>query len=307
MESVPAHKLLDKPSFLEYNDGSFVIIDSIKRLPDTTVNMEQGMLLLVICTQGHLRGDVCGRTYDIHAGDSLVGSTKLSAENLLVSPDFDAKILGMTSRALRFNFPCQGKELFDIIVYARRHPVYHLSAAENRLVLLYYDLICEKLNAVDDRYHREIMQSLFCTVLYEIINMILRRADTSSPRNNPLHHSDFIFRRFLELLEQNGHQERSVSAYADWLNISPKHLSSIVRAVSGHSTLHLIHHNVAERIAHKLLSTDMSIKEIAYSLNFSNLSYFGKFCKAQLGCSPNAFRRNGGNPTAPTEEEQEEA
>lgn len=35
----------------------------------------------------------------------------------------------------------------------------------------------------------------------------------------------------------------------------------------------------------------MSIKEISNYLEFPNLSFFGKYVKAHLGCSPTEFRR----------------
>jgi AraC-like DNA-binding protein len=35
----------------------------------------------------------------------------------------------------------------------------------------------------------------------------------------------------------------------------------------------------------------MSIKEISNYLEFPNLSFFGKYVKAHLGCSPTEFRK----------------
>ena len=40
----------------------------------------------------------------------------------------------------------------------------------------------------------------------------------------------------------------------------------------------------------KLKSTDMTIQEIAYSLNFPNASFFGKYFKRYVGMTPLDFR-----------------
>lgn len=286
---------LERDALSDYNDGTFVLIDSVKNLPDGASDAQQGMLLFMLCTQGHLRGEICGRTYDVCVGDSVICSPHLRVESLMVSPDFDANIFGMTSHALRFNMPCQGKELFKIIMYSHEHPIHHLNDEERHLVTLYYDLIHRKIAEADGPFHREVMHSLFCTVLYEICGMVARRTETQPAREGRVKHSDYLFRRFLELLEQHGHRERSVSAYARWLNVSAKHLSNVIKEVSGYPALQWIHRNTAEIIAHQLRNTDMSIKEIAYDLNFTNLSFFGKFCKAQLGCAPKKFRESGGS------------
>ena len=43
----------------------------------------------------------------------------------------------------------------------------------------------------------------------------------------------------------------------------------------------------------KLKSTDLTIQEIAYSLNFPDISFFGKYFKRYTGMSPKQYRENG--------------
>ena len=42
----------------------------------------------------------------------------------------------------------------------------------------------------------------------------------------------------------------------------------------------------------KLKSTDMTIQEIAYSLNFPSASFFGKYFKRHMGMSPLEYRNS---------------
>ena len=42
----------------------------------------------------------------------------------------------------------------------------------------------------------------------------------------------------------------------------------------------------------KLKSTDLTIQEIAYSLNFPDISFFGKYFKRYTGMSPKQYREN---------------
>lgn len=51
-----------------------------------------------------------------------------------------------------------------------------------------------------------------------------------------------------------------------------------------------IDHFVINDALFLLKNSDRSIQQIAYDLNFPNQSFFGKFFKAYVGCSPNSFR-----------------
>ncbi|WP_347915505.1 helix-turn-helix domain-containing protein, partial [Bacteroides fragilis] len=42
----------------------------------------------------------------------------------------------------------------------------------------------------------------------------------------------------------------------------------------------------------KLKSTDFTIQEIAYSLNFPDISFFGKYFKRYTGMSPKQYRES---------------
>ena len=42
----------------------------------------------------------------------------------------------------------------------------------------------------------------------------------------------------------------------------------------------------------QLMATDLTIQEISYSLNFPNVSFFGKYFKRYVGVSPQKFRNS---------------
>ena len=86
--------------------------------------------------------------------------------------------------------------------------------------------------------------------------------------------------------------ERRAQFYAAKLGISLQHLSTTIKQVTGKNVLDLIAHVVIIDIKAKLKSTDMTIQEIAYSLNFPSASFFGKYFKRHLGMSPLEYRNS---------------
>ena len=98
------------------------------------------------------------------------------------------------------------------------------------------------------------------------------------------------FGRFLQLLSENFKKERQVKFYADKLCITPKYLTTIVRELSGKSVSKWIHGIVIREACYKLIHGVESVQQISYDLNFPNQSFFGKYFKSYVGCSPSEYR-----------------
>ena len=97
----------------------------------------------------------------------------------------------------------------------------------------------------------------------------------------------------MELVRQYSKQERNVRFYARRLNITPKYLSTVSKDVSGKTAARWIDEAVILEAKSLLRYSGMSIQEIAYHLNFSTQSFFGKYFKQHTGYSPSRFKRKG--------------
>lgn len=99
-----------------------------------------------------------------------------------------------------------------------------------------------------------------------------------------------IVKRLIQHIIQNYKQERNVTYYADLLHVSPQHLSTTVKRITGRTITDIIASLVITDAQAKLKSTDLTIQEIAYSLNFPDLSFFGKYFKRYTDMSPKQYR-----------------
>lgn len=84
----------------------------------------------------------------------------------------------------------------------------------------------------------------------------------------------------------------TVNDVAASLHISPKYLSSLLRALSGQNAQQHIHEKLIEKAKERLSTTELSISEIAYELGFEHLQSFSRLFKAKTTFSPLAFRRS---------------
>tara|TARA_R110002049_G_scaffold10422_6_gene51242 strand:- start:167 stop:1030 length:864 start_codon:yes stop_codon:yes gene_type:complete len=101
-----------------------------------------------------------------------------------------------------------------------------------------------------------------------------------------------IFTHFKNLVEKNHTETRNVKDYADWLHISPKHLNHVVREVTLNTAKTFIDQYVILEIKRSILSTDNSLKEVAFSTGFEEVTNFTKFFKKHTGLSPKEFKTN---------------
>lgn len=82
----------------------------------------------------------------------------------------------------------------------------------------------------------------------------------------------------------------TVKYCADQVHLSPNYLSDLLKKETGKNTKEYINFFLLERAKTLLLSTDLSISEIAYSLGFEQAKSFSKLFKNKTGSSPRAFR-----------------
>lgn len=132
-------------------------------------------------------------------------------------------------------------------------------------------------------------QHVLNTLLYGINELYSNRRD--SP-DNIKSRKEQICREFIQLVIENYTAERRAQFYAERLGISLQHLSTTIKTVTGKNVLDIIAHVVIIDIKAKLKSTNMTIQEIAYSLNFPSASFFGKYFKRHMGMSPLEYRNS---------------
>ena len=97
---------------------------------------------------------------------------------------------------------------------------------------------------------------------------------------------------FINLVQKYFKTERFLDFYASKLEITPKHLSRTLKAITGCTAVEWIERYVILEAKVLLKSTNMNIQQIADELNFPSQSFFGKYFKKVVGMSPKEFRNS---------------
>lgn len=99
------------------------------------------------------------------------------------------------------------------------------------------------------------------------------------------------FLAFQQLVERDCLKSKKVNYYAQQLNVSSKTINNVVNNVLNCSAKAFIDERTIMQIKRMLISTDNSIKEIAYLSGFSDPTNFYKYFKKFSGSSPEVFRQ----------------
>ncbi len=102
-----------------------------------------------------------------------------------------------------------------------------------------------------------------------------------------------LTKKFTQLLYEHYRNEKNVQFYADTLSITAKHLSDVVKQITGDSAKQAIDKLVIFESKSLLKQTELDIKEIVYWLGYEDPSHFSRIFRKHIGLSPSEYRNKG--------------
>lgn len=266
-----------------------LVFDKITLDELNTTSMQLSFLLICMCKQGECSFTLGGKTRTMKKGDLLISLGEQAFCDRVMSEDFQLTAVLM-SRSYAQDCIVGLNYLWPYLLYIMEHPVVPLDEEEQRWIMDCYDILCRRLRKESGLYLRETIVALTRAFYFEICNLLDRRVrpDLQSSQSR----SYAIFDQFIRLVSQNFKKERSVEWYSNAMCLTPKHLSEVMKAVSGRTAGQWITTLVIIEIKTLLQNSSMSIKEVAQEMNFPNQSFLGKYFKNVEGISPSEFRKN---------------
>lgn len=177
---------------------------------------------------------------------------------------------------------------FDAVYSIKENPVIELDQTAAELLKDYMNVLARTYLLYNKQLSPEILKHLFSGIMMGASAMYKNQIYSE----NGLSKAEQISKSFEQLVMQNYTKERSVNWYARKMNITPAHLSTMVRQSTGKTCIDIITAMVIIDAKAQLKSTHLSIHDIAYSLNFTNMSFFGKYFKRHVGVGPLEYRNS---------------
>ncbi len=159
--------------------------------------------------------------------------------------------------------------------------------AKNQIIRLFADIYEEYYSG---KYLRT---SMIKVLLVELVLKIVRATQIAPAQMEHVKsRKELLVQDFQRHVDKHFLTIRRVNEYASMLFVSAKHLSESVKEVLGVTALQIIHDRISKEAEYWLSNTTLSVKEIAYKLNFDNSSHFSRFFKRFAGINPGQFQRH---------------
>lgn len=289
LTSITIAQLREAVGYYEGGDDDVMIVSSDR-------STEWGLLrypcrleamVIALCATGRGRATINLKEYEV-GPETIVANLP---ENIIridgVSDDFQGHILIVSLEFLR-EAQIDLKNMIPLYMHLKSHPVSTLSDGATRRLTEFYGLIRECIEDTQSLFRTEIVRGLVRAFLYKCCDQLNNIAPAEDRSVKSRH--EVLFLRFIELLTIHHKRERSVGFYADRMHITPKYMSSLMRRITGRSAAEWIDEYVILEAKTLLKYSGLSIQEVAYELNFSTQSFFGKYFKQHTGMSPGQYK-----------------
>ena len=228
--------------------------------------VELGRIVLV--TSGKATYNINMVSFEAEPGEVLVIPQHNYISVASVSDDYDGQMLSF------------GRLPIDFEKCARLR----LQADDFQRIRHYVDLLWE---IVHRPYDRQTVEHLETALLYDLKLLHAHQAGENTAK---LSRGQRILQQFLDALGRKDPLPRNVKAYADYLCITPNHLSAVIREQSGRSVMDWLNAHCILRAQVLLRHTNLSIYEIADRLGFQSSTFFTRFFHRETGITPKEYR-----------------
>ena len=256
------------------------------KLTNMPVRLEQGGLFL--CHNGYADIVIDLKQYHITAGDIVIAFPYSVVQTIGYSEDFDGNTIGADNS---FFASIRIPDKSAYYLYIMENPCISLSEEEWGKIISLHDRLLREHADEGHPLRREIDECIMKMIAYEIVAIYLKRKPLTQQSRS---RNERIFREFIFSLSNNYHLHRTLEFYAAAQSITPRHLSMVVKQVSGQTAGEWITSCTIMNIKSKLQDRNLSIKEISNGMNFPNPSFFSQYFRKYAGITPKEYRKNNG-------------
>lgn len=253
----------------------------------STEIIDVNSFLMILVQNGHANITLDYKTYTI-APDTLAFIVPNHLFQLSsISRNFKAKFL-IIDKSFLEEIAQERKGFYNYFSF-KKNPVIQLEPDENVNLGKAIDQLQEKIQLRTHLFQGEVVRNTTAALLLELMNILAgKNLNLLYPI---LSRKEEIVDKFLKLLSKHAREQHQLSFYADQLFITVQYLSSILKEQTGKTGSKWINDALIMEAKKLIKSPHSTIQNVAYTLNFSDQSTFGKFFKKSLGISPLVYRR----------------
>ena len=248
--------------------------------------------MVVTCHKGSIKTRINLMEYNLKSHDVLLITPNSIMELVDVEPGTRLSTMCFADGQLE-------NELIHIAPIALRKyflipMLYHVSEDDMDDLTTIYRLMRKTIQRSKGSYAKEAilhyLQVLTCKFMEKKEEML-----NDPSFGSKLNRQQEILYDFMQAVHDNCADHRDLKFYADKLCLSTAYLAHVISEVSGRHASMWIRDSVILEAKAMLRNKSCTVQQVSNALNFPNQSFFGKYFKAAVGCSPRQYQQGGGD------------
>ena len=257
-----------------------------KSFPPLPVKMRFTVIFMCVGGEGHAL--ISGNEYSVKENDVIMVSIGNIIETMEVSDDFKAISVAIDPESSLISFTYSSTRFLRNSLYDPK--VLHLTPSEGQRMIAFFSTVKNIILQESDMFKSEALQGAYVMLASYLSTRLTLLKEHVVEHKVTKWRSNELLRRFLTELSRNYTFERSVQFYARRLFISQKYFAQMIYKESGKHAKHCIRDFVIKDAKTMLKSGNYTVQEVSEILHFANQSFFGKYFKEAVGCSPIAYK-----------------
>lgn len=281
----------------EHLNNELILIDNFNQPhPDadtagffTQYPVKLSFIVVILIVRGAMRYRINLEEFQAQRNDLITVQKGAIGEFLQSTPDLQVAVIAFNNEYFLMGDHPKAAMKLQQMTYSQ--PLHHFPEETVQEILSIYRLMKQKISEDDNPFRKEILQGYIQALTYTTGHKLLELYEqTSATEQNDRQHE--IYMNFIREVQRHYQKERSVSFYANLLCITPKYLSQTVQKASGRFAGEWIAEYVILEAKALIKSHRYTIQQISELLHFPNASFFGRYFKTKVGCTPKTYQKN---------------
>lgn len=247
--------------------------------------------IIVLCESGSAKMEINCEDYSLTESNVLVSMPENRIRVLDFSDNCDIKTIVISPEVLthmttdmlqKMTFYMKGKSSF----------LFSIPEMEMKSLVPYHTIISNSLSHIQIETD-EVIKNLLQAFIFSILGLMEEYGKDDFLESYRMENrtSRLLYEKFMKLLSECPPGKHPLKYYSEKLFVSSKYLSLAVSRYSGKGPIYWIDLYVVSEAKHLLKYSGLTVKQIAFQLNFKTQAAFGKFFKKFTSCSPAQYSK----------------
>ncbi|MBO5939108.1 MAG: helix-turn-helix transcriptional regulator [Clostridia bacterium] len=169
-----------------------------------------------------------------------------------------------------------------------------LSALPNYMEIERTDEVREIFLSMIQHYHTGISEEsiMLQSLILRLVHTLKKNAPNHLILRKPKHNNRIVIEQTLNYINENIAEELTLESLSERAKFSPIYFHKLFKASTGKNLHEYVEEQRLRKAIDLLLSTEMTLAQIAYECGFSSQSYFSYAFKKKMQMTPREYAKN---------------